>query len=108
QRRSRFAEDALEDRAPFEEGSVAKVVAADAQNVEGDQRHAVGRRAFGDVDSALKILKAGRFTFAVEGDDLAVEHHRCFLLATPFPQRRGDFWKLMCLLVAETRPQMHG
>jgi hypothetical protein len=59
------------------------------------------------MDAALQVLEADRIAITVERDDLAVEQHRPVEGAGRAAQRVGDLGKLLRLLVAQPRPQLH-
>ena len=107
----RRAEDAFEPGAAVGEDQRAQVLAAVAQDVEGDERGPLRRRLAGDVafalevHAALQLLEAARLAAGVERDDLAVEEDRGLQPQRELAQALDHFRELRRLVVAVPRPQ---
>ena len=89
----------------------AQVLAAVAQDVEGDERGPLRGRLAGDValapevHAALQLLEAARLAAGVERDDLAVEEDRGLQPECELAQALDHFRELRRLVVAVPRPQ---
>ena len=91
--------------------SGAQILAAVAQDVEGDEGSSLRGRLAGDValapevHAALQLLEAARLAPGVEGDDFAVEEDRRLQPQRELAESLDHLGKLRRLVVAVPRPQ---